>query len=93
MRKYGLLLLLITSPLLFANFGMVEYAALHPKTKTIQSDSLARKEKKVNLYIQASTKAEVNTEDDKANNFSWSSYLILGMKAIGGFLLNLLAKF
>jgi 5'(3')-deoxyribonucleotidase len=83
MRKYGLLLLLITSPLLFANFGMVEYAA----------DSLARKEKKVNLYIQASTKAEVNTEDDKANNFSWSSYLILGMKAIGGFLLNLLAKF
>ncbi len=93
MRKYGLLLLLITSPLLFGNFGMVEYAVLHPKTKTVQKDSLVQKTKQVNLYAQASTPDQIKPEEEKSVPFQWSSYIVMGMKAIGGLLLKILAQF
>lgn len=93
MRKYGLLLLLITSPLMFGNFGMVEYAVLHLKTKTIQTDSLAQKHKQVNLYALASTPDQVKPEEEKSVRFQWSNYLVMGMKAIGGLLLKILAQF
>lgn len=93
MKKFRLILFLLTAPILFGNFGMVEYAALHPKTKTIQTDSLVRKHKAVNLYAQESASTEVKAEEEKSTHLSWPAYLLMGMKAIGGFLLNLLAKF
>ncbi|MEY2895510.1 MAG: hypothetical protein RIS42_1229 [Bacteroidota bacterium] len=93
MKKYGFLLLLITSPLLFGNFGMVEYAVLHPKTKTVQADSLNRKQRQVNLYAPVPQTPEVNSEEEKSSTMHWGDYLVMGMKAIGGLLLKILAKF
>ncbi|MEN9730569.1 MAG: hypothetical protein RLZ91_1687 [Bacteroidota bacterium] len=93
MKKYGLLLLLITSPLLFGNFGMVEYAVLHPKTKTVQADSLHRKQRQVNLYAPVPQTPEVNSEEEKSSTMHWGEYLVMGMKAIGALLLKILAKF
>ena len=72
---------------------MVEYAVLHPKTKTVQADSLAQKHKQVNLYAQASTPDQVKPEEEKSVPFQWSNYLVMGMKAIGGLLLKILAQF
>lgn len=93
MRKICFILLLITSPLLFSNFGMVEYAVLHPKIKSVQIDSVARRQKQVNLYAQTQANSAVNSEDEKSANLHWGDYFVMGMKAIGGFLLKLLAHF
>ncbi|MHA8077184.1 hypothetical protein [Aquirufa sp. TARAVU-A1A] len=93
MKKIRLILFMLAAPLLFGNFGMVEYAVLHPKTKTIQTDSLARKQKQVNLYAQESATTQVKSEEEKSTNSPWGAYLIMGMKAIGGFLLKILAHF
>jgi hypothetical protein len=93
MKKIRLILFMLAAPLLFGNFGMVEYAVLHPKTKTIQTDSLARKQKQVNLYAPEPETTEVKSEDEKSTNLPWGAYLVMGMKAIGGFLLKILAHF
>jgi|GEM_PF-2347908 hypothetical protein len=91
MRKICFILLFITTPLLFSNFGMVEYTVLHPKTKSVQTDSLARKQKPVNLYAQDLKSTDVKQEEEKASNMHWGDYLVLGIKAIGGLILKLLA--
>ncbi len=94
MKQFILLVFLVTTPLLFSNFGMVEYAVLHPKTKTIQTDSLTQK--RVNLYAQATQTDEVKPDEDKtqeSTNSFWASYIIMGIKAIAGFLINFLANF
>ncbi|MEK6547909.1 MAG: hypothetical protein AABZ56_06300 [Bacteroidota bacterium] len=94
MKQFIFIIFLISAPLLFSNFGLVEYAVLHPKTKTIQTDSLTQKQ--VNLYAQAIQTDDVKPDKDKskesANNF-WASYIMMGMKAIAGFLIKILANF
>jgi hypothetical protein len=72
---------------------MVEYAVLHPKTKTIQTDSLAQKQKQVNLYAKQLNTNEVKQEEEKSSKIQWGDYLVMGVKAIVGFLLKLLAHF
>jgi hypothetical protein len=87
---------LLLSSLLFSNFGLVEYAVLHPKTKMIQADSSNIKQKKVNMYAQASNSNEAKAEEEKSNDsgsLHWGSYIILGIKSFAGFLLKFLAKF
>ena len=95
MKKNRLILFMLAAPLLFGNFGMVEYAVLHPKTKTIQTDSLTQKQ--VNLYAQTSSNTdEEKTNEDNTNESSdsfWKSTIIMGMKAIAGFLIKILAIF
>lgn len=87
---------LLLSSLLFSNFGLVEYAVLHPKTKMIEADSSNIKQKKVNMYAKAPNSNEVNSEEEKSNdsgNLHWGNYIILGIKSFAGFLLKFLAKF
>jgi activator of HSP90 ATPase len=72
---------------------MVEYAVLHPKTKTMQADSLARKQQQVNMYAKQLNTAEAKQEEEKSTTIHWGDYLVMGVKAIFGFLLKLLAKF
>ena len=91
MRKICFILIFITTPLLFSNFGMVEYTVLHPKTKSVHTDSLARKQKPINLYAQDLKSTEVKQEEEKASKMHWGDYLVLGIKAIGGLILKLLA--
>lgn len=93
MKKFGIILFVYCAPLLFGNFGMVEYAVLHPKTKTIQTDSLAKKPKQVNLYAKQLNTNEVKQEEEKTSTIHWGDYLVMGLKAIVGFLLKLLAHF
>lgn len=87
---------ILLSALLFSNFGLVEYAVLHPKTKTLQLDTINIKQKQVNLYVQEATSNEGKVDEEKSNdttNSNWGSYIIMGIKSIAGFLLNILAKF
>ena len=93
MKKICFILFLYCAPLLFSNFGMVEYAVLHPKTKTMQTDSLARKQKQVNLYATQLNTNEVKREEEKSSTIHWGDYLVMGVKAIFGFLLKILAHF
>lgn len=93
MKKYCFILFIYCAPLLFSNFGMVEYAVLHPKTKAIQTDSLAQKQKQVNLYAKQLNTNEIKQEEEKSSTIQWGDYLVMGVKAIVGFLLKLLAHF
>lgn len=84
------------SLLLFSNFGLVEYSVMHPKTKYIQSDSLQRTQKTANLYQSTEVTSESKQEEEnnsESNTASWGQYLVLGMKAIVGFFVNILARF
>ncbi len=93
MKKIYFLLFVWIAPILFSNFGLVEYAVLHPKT--IQSDTAKTKTKQVVLYSNTESKVESKpTEKDNQENTSrWTKYISMGFKAIAGFLLHILARF
>lgn len=94
MKKTYFLLLILIAPFLFGNFGLVEYAVLHPKT--IQTDSINKaKQKQVVLYANAETKAETKPEEknNRESTMNWTQYVTMGIKAILGFLLHILARF
>ncbi len=95
MKKIYFILLILVAPMLFGNFGLIEYAVLHPKTTPL--DSVNRKQKQVTLYATAEPKIESNPEEEKENQentqLSWAEYIRLVTKTILGFLLKLLAKF
>ena len=95
MKKFYFLLLMYCAPLLFSNFGLVEYSVLHPKAKTVQSDSLQRTQRQVNLYSRpAEPTNEVNQEEENNSESiaaNWGQYIVIGFKAILGFVINILA--
>jgi hypothetical protein len=94
MKKIYFLLFVLIAPFLFSNFGLVEYAVLHPKS--IQTDSLKAKQKHVVLYANAEPRIETKP-DEKGNRETtstrWTQYIAMGFKAILGFLLHILARF
>ena len=94
MKKIYFIIFVLIAPFLFGNFGLVEYAVLHPKT--VQTDSVKSKQKHVVLYSTTETKVE-NKPEDKGNQETtspkWSQYIGMGFKAILGFLLHILARF
>ncbi len=93
MKKIYFLLLVLIAPFLFGNFGLVEYAVLHPKT--IQTDSSKVKQKRIVLYANSETKVESKPDEKESreNAMQWTQYIAMGCKAIVGFLLNILPRF
>ena len=76
---------------LFCNFGRVEYSALNPKAKTIQTDSTSR-------LVSANTAKVVSSElpsdqespETSEESTGWTKYLALGIKTFFATLLKLL---
>jgi hypothetical protein len=76
---------------LFCNFGRVEYSALNPKAKTIQTDSTSR-------IVSANTAKVVSSElhsdqespETSEESTGWAKYLALGIKTFFATLLKLL---
>jgi len=93
MKKIFFLLFVLAAPLLFGNFGLVEYSVLHPKT--IQTDSSKVKQKRIVLYANSQAKVESKPEEKESlkNTMQWTQYIAMGCKAILGFLLHILARF
>lgn len=92
MKKTYFILFMFCAPMLFSNFGLVEYSVLHPKTKTAQLDSIQLKQKQPNLYrpTESSTEAK-QKEDSKTYTITLSHYIITGLKGILGFFVHILA--
>ncbi len=93
MKKIYFLLFVLIAPFIFGNFGLVEYAVLHPKT--IQTDSSKVKQKRIVLYASAETKVQSKPDEKESreNSMQWTKYIAMGCKAIVGFLLHILARF
>jgi hypothetical protein len=76
---------------LFCNFGRVEYSALNPKAKTIQTDSTTRlasaNTTKVVSNDLASDQESPETTEERTG---WVKYIVLGIKTFFGTLLKLL---
>jgi hypothetical protein len=76
---------------LFCNFGRVEYSALNPKAKTIQTDSTSR-------IVSANTAKVVSSElpsdqespETSEESTGWAKYVALGIKTFFATLLKLL---
>jgi hypothetical protein len=82
----------ILTIMFFCNFGRVEYSALNPKAKIIQSDSTT---KSLSLstpnIVKANTnQTETETTDVAEESAGWSKYLVLGIKTFFATLLKLL---
>ncbi len=76
---------------LFCNFGRVEYSALNPKAKTIQTDTTARlaptnTTKVVNSDLPSDQESPETTEESSG----WAKYVVLGIKTFFATLLKLL---
>jgi hypothetical protein len=96
MKKVSFILFIYCAPFLFSNFGLVEYSVLHPKSKTVQADSVQRQQKLANLYQASEAKNESAQDEERnseSNPASWSQYIVLGFKAIVGFFIQILAHF
>jgi hypothetical protein len=92
MKKTSFILFMYCAPLLFGNFGLVEYSVLHPKSKTVQADSLQLKQKQTNLYRPTESSVEAKPkEESKTYTITLSHYIITGLKGILGFIINILA--
>lgn len=76
---------------LFCNFGRVEYSALNPKAKTIQTDSTARMAA-ANSSIVASEElpSEQDSPETSEESKGWSKYVALGIKTFFATLLKIL---
>ncbi|UAJ13082.1 hypothetical protein [Aquirufa lenticrescens] len=76
---------------LFCNFGRVEYSALNPKAKTIQTDSTARI---AALNPSKATRSELPSEQESPEaseeSTGWAKYVALGIKTFFATLLKLL---
>jgi hypothetical protein len=93
MKKAYFILFMYCAPLLFSNFGLVEYSVLHPKTKAVQMDSLQLKQKQPNLYRPTESNGEAKQkEDSKTYTITLSHYIITGLKGILGFFVHILAR-
>jgi hypothetical protein len=85
------LIIALFTILLFCNFGRVEYSALNPKAKTIQTDSTSR-------IVSANTAKVVSSElpsdqespETSEESTGWAKYVALGIKTFFATLLKLL---
>ena len=76
---------------LFCNFGRVEYSALNPKAKTIQTDSTARIATANNTkVISSELPSDQESPETKEENTGWAKYVALGIKTFFATLLKIL---
>ncbi len=76
---------------LFCNFGRVEYSALNPKAKTIQTDSSARIATANNTkVISNDLPSDQESPETSEESTGWAKYLALGIKTFFATLLKLL---
>lgn len=82
----------ILTILFFCNFGGVEYSALNPKAKTIQTDSTARlvangPQKMIN---QEENRPDQDVSDSAEEQVSVATYIATGIKLFFATLLKIL---
>ena len=76
---------------LFCNFGRVEYSALNPKAKTIQTDSSARIATANNTkVISNDLPSDQESPETSEESTGWAKYVVLGIKTFFATLLKLL---
>lgn len=76
---------------LFCNFGRVEYSALNPKAKTIQTDSTARiAVANPSKVVPSELTAEQESPEASDESAGWAKYVALGIKAFFATLFKLL---
>jgi hypothetical protein len=76
---------------LFCNFGRVEYSALNPKAKTIQTDSTARMAAtNPSKVVSDELPSEQDSPETSEENKGWANYVALGIKAFFATLLKIL---
>ncbi|MFD3292994.1 hypothetical protein SKC35_04790 [Aquirufa sp. KTFRIE-69F] len=76
---------------LFCNFGRVEYSALNPKAKTIQTDSTARMATaNPSKVVSSETPTEQDSPEASEESTGWSNYVALGIKTFFATLLKIL---
>lgn len=76
---------------LFCNFGRVEYSALNPKAKTIQTDSTARiASANTTKVISNDLPSDQESPETSEESAGWVKYVALGIKTFFATLLKLL---
>ena len=76
---------------LFCNFGRVEYSALNPKAKTVQTDSTGRiVTTNPSKVVPSETPAEQDSPEASEESTGWSKYVALGIKTFFATLLKIL---
>ena len=76
---------------LFCNFGRVEYSALNPKAKTIQTDSTARMAAaNPSKVVSDELPSEQDSPETSEENKGWAKYVALGIKTFFATLLKIL---
>lgn len=80
----------ILTILFFCNFGRVEYSALNPKAKTVQVDSTYKVSSNTATKLPRPTEQETETTEASEESFSWSSYIVLGIKTLFASLFKIL---
>lgn len=82
----------ILTILFFCSFGRVEYSALNPKAKTIQTDSSARMmaNKPQRIVSQEEGRPDQDVSDTTEEQMSVTKYIATGIKLLFAMLLKLL---
>lgn len=82
----------ILTILFFCSFGRVEYSALNPKAKTIQTDSSARMmaNKPQRIVSQEEGSPDQDVSDTTEEQMSVAKYIASGIKLLFATLLKLL---
>lgn len=82
----------ILTILFFCNFGRVEYSALNPKAKTIQTDSSARMmaNKPQRIVSREEGSPDQDVSDTTEEQMSVAKYIATGIKLLFATLLKLL---
>ncbi|MCZ2483999.1 hypothetical protein [Aquirufa antheringensis] len=76
---------------LFCNFGRVEYSALNPKAKTIQTDSTVRVvAANPSKVVPSELPAEQDSLEASEESTGWANYVALGIKTFFATLLKIL---
>jgi hypothetical protein len=76
---------------LFCNFGRVEYSALNPKAKTIQTDSTTRiASANTTKVLSSDLPSDQESPDAREESTGWAKYVVLGIKTFFASLLKLL---
>ncbi|MEY2761641.1 MAG: hypothetical protein RLZZ96_1541 [Bacteroidota bacterium] len=76
---------------LFCNFGRVEYSALNPKAKTIQTDSTARlAPANTAKVVSSELPSDQESPETSEESTGWARYVVLGIKTFFATLLKLL---
>ena len=93
--KSKIIVFALLSFLFLSSFGLIEYSVFSPKFRVTQQDSLQHARDQniaiANKQVSSENTSTEERKEQKDSSIEWSTYILMGMKAILGGIIKLIS--